>query len=371
MINMIYKIGQKGKHLSTGRIVEISKINNGEVTLNYKNELGKMKSMVVKEKYLQSDFKFEEPVETLFRPNIKTGQPEEVVTFIPKFYDSKNDISYTPMLPFFKSLTDSYTEYAEITTYSNKTSCIEYLFRYGFINALTSMLAFKKLFSIKKDIKNILIIGGDNKLDWLGLRLMDRSLNHKIFVTNLDKTKWAKSAYVIPSEKIEKNPSLQINIKSPEFLKLNFEKYDLILFSRVLNYKESTKIPDKYLEKVFDKAHQGAIIADISHMENQNCSFFEYYTKQKLNVYDLASSDIEESPLFKRFRDKLWSIYKNGHKCDPLCQGIENKIFYCNNCPIRIWNGMPQTSFQSFATKRVYNRLRAVMKTDDKIVDIL
>ena len=59
------------------------------------------------------------------------------------------------------------------------------------------------------------------------------------------------------------------------------------------------------------------------------------------------------------------------HKCDPLCQGIENKIFYCNNCPIRIWNGMPQTCFQSFATKRVYNRLRAVMKTDDKIVDIL
>ena len=368
---MIYKIGQKGKHLSTGRIVEISKINNGEVTLNYKNEFGKMKSMVVKEKYLQSDFKFEEPVETLFRPNIKTGQPEEVVTFIPKFYDSTNEISYTPMLPFFKSLTDSYTDYTEITSYTNKASCIEYLFCYGFINALTSMLAFRKLFSIKNDIKNILIIGGDNKIDWLGLRLMDRSLSHKVHITHLDKTKWAKSAYVIPSEKIEKEPSLQINIKSPEFLKLNFEKYDLILFSRVLNYKESTRIPEKYLEKVFDKAHQGAIIADIAHMENQNSSFFEYYTKQKLNTYDLASSNIEESPLFKRFRDKLWSIYKSGHKCDPSCPGIENKIFYCNNCPNRIWKGMPQTSFQSFATKKVYNRLRAVMKKGDKIVDIL
>ena len=54
---MIYKIGQKGKHLSTGRIVEISKINNGEVTLNYKNEFGKRVSKLGYKSKQRSDGK--------------------------------------------------------------------------------------------------------------------------------------------------------------------------------------------------------------------------------------------------------------------------------------------------------------------------
>lgn len=370
MIHMEIKVGLKGKHIPTGRDGEITKIENEIITFTYK-ENNKLKNMQVKEKYIKTEFHFVEQIETKKIKNKETGLYKEVVTFIPKLYDKENKINYTPIIPFIKYLSENYKNFIEdITDYNNSDDCLEYLFRYGFVNALSSMLAFKKLFEIKPNIKEILVIGDGNNVDLLGLKMFDRNFKD-VNYTSIDKCRWINRINVIPSDSINRISFINIDIKSNEFYNLNFAKYDLILFSRILNYKESTYIKHKLLKNIFKKVNEGALIADIAHMEIKNKSFFNDYTQLELNVFELDCLKIYNSPIYNQVKQHLWNIYKSIHNCPNDCKGIEDKIFYCNTCENRNWKSMPQTALQSFKNKTVYNKLRCVKKSNDKLIDVL